>query len=47
MTIKITGVGFGRTGMNSTYQAINQLGFSCYHRFKMIENKANKGHFNF
>ena len=47
MTIKITGVGFGRTGANSIYHAINQLGFSCYHRFKMIENKANKGHFNF
>ena len=47
MTLKITGVGFGRTGTNSTYQALNQLGFPCYHMFEVIGNKANKGHLDF
>ena len=47
MTLKIIGVGFGRTGTNSTYQALNQLGFPCYHMFEVIGNKANKGHLEF
>ena len=47
MTLKIIGVGFGRTGTNSTYQALNQLGFPCYHMFEVIGNKANKGLLDF
>ena len=47
MTLKIIDVGFGRTGTNSTYQALNQLGFPCYHMFEVIGNKANKGHLDF
>ncbi len=47
MTLKIIGVGFGRTGTASTYAALNQLGFPCYHMYEVIENKANKGHLDF
>ena len=31
MTLEIIGAGFGRTGTMSTYTALNQLGFPCYH----------------
>ena len=36
--------GYGRTGTLSTYTALNQLGYPCYHMFEVIENKANKSH---
>lgn len=47
MTLKIIGAGFGRTGTWSTYLALNQLGFPCYHMQEVILNKANKGHLDF
>lgn len=39
MTLKIIGVGFGRSGSNSTQTALNELGFPCYHMFEVIESK--------
>lgn len=47
MALKIIGAGFGRTGTASTFAALNQLGFPCYHMYEVIENKANKGHLDF
>lgn len=47
MTLKVIGAGFGRTGTLSTYTALNQLGFPCYHMFEVLENKANKTHLDF
>ncbi len=47
MTLKIIGAGFGRTGTWSTFHALNQLGFSCYHMSEVILNKANKSHLDF
>jgi hypothetical protein len=47
MTLQIIGAGFGRTGTMSTYAALNQLGFPCYHMFEVLENKANKSHLDF
>lgn len=47
MTLKIIGAGFGRTGTLSTYTALNQLGFPCYHMFEVLENKRNTSHLDF
>ena len=47
MGLKVVGAGFGRTGTMSTYTALNQLGFPCYHMFEVLENKANKAHLDF
>jgi hypothetical protein len=47
MTLQIIGAGFGRTGTWSTYAALNQLGFPCYHMAEVILNKANKPHLAF
>ncbi len=47
MTLKVIGAGFGRTGTASLYQALNQVGFPCYHMFEVIDNKANKSHLDF
>lgn len=47
MVLKIIGAGFGRTGTWSTFAALNQLGFPCYHMQEVIMNKANKGHLDF
>ena len=40
MPLKIIGVGFGRTGTESLYTALNQLGYPCYHMFEVLRNKA-------
>ncbi len=45
--MKIIGVGFGRTGTLSTFTALNELGYNCYHMFEVLENKANKHHLDF
>ncbi len=45
--MKIIGVGFGRTGTLSTFTALNQLGYNCYHMFEVLENNANKHHLDF
>lgn len=43
MPLQIVGAGFGRTGTMSTYTALNQLGFPCYHMMEVLGNPANKG----
>ncbi|MGH8455471.1 MAG: sulfotransferase family protein [Stenotrophobium sp.] len=47
MALKIIGAGFGRTGTASTYAALNELGFPCYHMFEVLTNKENKSHLDF
>ena len=47
MALQIIGTGFGRTGTNSTYAALNQLGYPCYHMYEVLNNKANKHHLAF
>jgi len=47
MALKVIGAGYGRTGTLSTYTALKQLGFPCYHMFEVLENKANKTHLDF
>jgi len=45
--LKIIGAGFGRTGTLSTFTALNQLDFPCYHMIEILENPANKSHLDF
>ncbi len=47
MTLKVIGVGYGRTGTMSTYTALKELGFPCYHMIEVIQNKANASHLDF
>ncbi|SRX74475.1 sulfotransferase family protein [Aequorivita antarctica] len=47
MNLKIIGAGYGRTGTMSTFTALKQLGFPCYHMSEVILNKENKGHLDF
>jgi hypothetical protein len=47
MPLQIIGAGYGRTGTLSTYTALRELGFPCYHMFEVLENKANKSHLDF
>ncbi|WP_424927761.1 sulfotransferase family protein [Amaricoccus tamworthensis] len=47
MTLKVIGAGFGRTGTMSTYAALNELGFPCYHMVELLQNPANRDHVEF
>src|SRR4051812_20853747 len=47
MSLKLIGAGYGRTGTLSTYTALNELGFPCYHMFEVLGNKKNKSHLDF
>lgn len=47
MSLKIIGAGFGRTSTMSTYTALNQLGFPCYHMVEVIQKPENKSHLAF
>ena len=47
MPLKVIGAGYGRTGTMSTYSALKQLGFPCYHMIEVLQNKANKTHLDF
>jgi hypothetical protein len=47
MPLKLIGAGFGRTGTWSTFAALNQLGFPCYHMHEVLMNKDNKHHLAF
>lgn len=47
MPLKIIGVGFGRTGTESLYTALNTLGLPCYHMYEVLNNKLNKSHLDF
>jgi len=44
MSIKIIGVGFGRTGTLSVYTALNELGFPCYHMKEVLLNTKKTDH---
>lgn len=46
MSLKIIGVGFGRTGTLSTQSALNQIGYNCYHMNEAMHN-PNLSHLNF
>lgn len=47
MPLQVIGAGFGRTGTMSTYTALKQLGFPCYHMVEVLRNPANKAHLAF
>lgn len=47
MPLELIGVGFGRTGTDSTRVALNRLGYPCYHMREVIENRANRSHVDF
>jgi len=47
MSLQIIGAGFGRTGTMSTYTALKELGYPCYHMAEVIMNKENKHHIDF
>lgn len=47
MALRIIGVGYGRTGTESLYTALTQVGFPCYHMFEVIKNPLNKSHLDF
>ena len=47
MPLKVIGAGFGRTSTLSTYTALKELGFPCYHMMEVLENKENKSHLDF
>ena len=47
MSLKIIGAGYGRTGTLSTWTALREIGFPCYHMIEVLENKANKSHLGF
>ncbi len=47
MSLKVIGAGYGRTGTLSTWTALRELGFPCYHMIEVLENKANKSHLDF
>ena len=41
MSLKLIGAGFGRTGTLSTFAALNQLGFPCYHMREVLLNRTH------
>ena len=43
MDIKVIGAGYGRTGTMSTKQALNHLGFPCYH-MEEVMRRENSHH---
>tara|TARA_R110002020_G_scaffold20952_2_gene70835 strand:- start:1917 stop:2657 length:741 start_codon:yes stop_codon:yes gene_type:complete len=47
MSLEIIGAGFGRTGTLSTFTALKELGFPCYHMTEVLLNKENKSHIDF
>jgi len=47
MPLKLIGVGFGRTGTESLYTALNQVGLPCYHMYEVLNSRANKSHLDF
>ena len=47
MSLQVIGAGFGRTGTLSTYTALKELGYPCYHMFEVLRNKDNKTHLDF
>ena len=47
MPLEVIGAGFGRTGTWSTKNALEKLGFRCYHMSEVILNKENKSHLDY
>lgn len=47
MALQVIGAGFGRTGTMSTFTALNDLGYKCYHMIEVLKNEANKTHLDF
>ncbi|MDF0603447.1 sulfotransferase family protein [Psychromarinibacter sp. C21-152] len=47
MTLEVIGAGFGRTGTMSTREALNKLGYPCYHMTEVVLNPANRRHLRF
>ena len=47
MPIEVIGAGFGRTGTMSTYEALNQLGFPCYHMAEVFKDMPKGDHLAF
>lgn len=45
MPLEIIGVGFGRTGTDSTRMALNRLGYPCYHMKEILE--VHRDHLGF
>lgn len=45
MSLKIIGAGFGRTGTASVQEALNELGYPCYHMFEVLG--GGKQHLDF
>ena len=47
MALKLIGAGYGRTGTDSTREALNILGLRCYHMREVIGNPQNAHHLDF
>lgn len=47
MTLELIGAGYGRTGTDSTKEALNILGLRCYHMREVIGNPDNAHHVDF
>lgn len=47
MSLQLIGAGYGRTGTDSTREALNILDLPCYHMREVISNPANKHHIDF
>lgn len=45
--LQLIGAGYGRTGTDSTKEALNLLGLRCYHMREVISNPANRHHLDF
>jgi hypothetical protein len=45
--LQLIGAGYGRTGTDSTKEALNILGLRCYHMREVIGNPANRHHLDF
>eukprot|EP00019_Armaparvus_languidus_P005087 CAMPEP_0168595852 /NCGR_PEP_ID=MMETSP0420-20121227/9699_1 /TAXON_ID=498008 /ORGANISM="Pessonella sp." /LENGTH=254 /DNA_ID=CAMNT_0008632359 /DNA_START=16 /DNA_END=780 /DNA_ORIENTATION=+ len=39
--VKVIGAGWGRTGTSSLRDALNNLGFKCYHMFEVFQNPTH------
>lgn len=47
MALELIGAGYGRTGTDSTKEALNILGLRCYHMREVIGNPDNAHHVDF
>ena len=43
-SIQVIGASFGRTGTATLCEALNELGFPCYHMFQLIAKNTSYGH---